>query len=67
MTDICDKCGHYWKLHELDNFCHYILGESNCGPDWCGCVAKRTENMCMHCLEEGYWEDEDKCPKCAKL
>lgn len=21
--------------------------------------------MCMHCLEEGEWADEDKCPKCA--
>ena len=21
--------------------------------------------MCMHCLEEGDWADEDKCPKCA--
>jgi RecJ-like exonuclease len=21
-------------------------------------------NMCMHCLEEGTWEDEDKCPIC---
>lgn len=21
-------------------------------------------NMCMHCLEEGDWEDEDKCPAC---
>lgn len=23
-------------------------------------------NMCMHCLEEGKWTDEDKCPKCAQ-
>ncbi len=21
-------------------------------------------NMCMHCLDEGDWEDEDACPKC---
>lgn len=21
-------------------------------------------SMCMHCLEEGDWPDEDKCPKC---
>lgn len=20
--------------------------------------------MCMHCLEEGDWSDEDKCPRC---
>lgn len=24
-----------------------------------------VENMCLHCLEEGYWIDEDKCPNCA--
>lgn len=24
------------------------------------------DNMCMHCLEEGNWEDEDKCPKCKE-
>lgn len=23
------------------------------------------ENMCLHCLEEGNWTDEDKCPSCA--
>ncbi len=23
------------------------------------------EMMCLHCLEEGDWDDEDKCPKCA--
>lgn len=22
-------------------------------------------NICMHCVEEGDWTDEDKCPKCA--
>ena len=21
--------------------------------------------MCFHCLEEGEWEDDDKCPSCA--
>jgi len=24
------------------------------------------ESICLHCLESGYWEDEDKCPKCEK-
>ncbi len=24
------------------------------------------KNMCSHCLDEGYWSDEDKCPKCTK-
>lgn len=22
--------------------------------------------LCMHCLEEGDWTDEDKCPRCAQ-
>lgn len=22
--------------------------------------------LCMHCLEEGNWTDEDKCPRCAR-
>lgn len=22
--------------------------------------------LCMHCLEDGEWEDEDKCPNCAE-
>ncbi len=22
--------------------------------------------LCMHCLEEGRWEDEDCCPKCRE-
>ncbi len=22
-------------------------------------------NQCMHCLQEGNWTDEDKCPQCA--
>lgn len=25
-----------------------------------------SETLCCHCLESGYWEDEDKCPKCTK-
>lgn len=24
------------------------------------------EDICSHCLELGYWEDEDKCPKCSR-
>lgn len=29
-------------------------------------VHPRTlQNMCLHCLEEGDWTDEDKCPDCA--
>ena len=24
-------------------------------------------NICFHCLEEGEWEDEDKCPSCATV
>ena len=23
-----------------------------------------NENMCLHCLEEGDWTNEDVCPKC---
>lgn len=23
--------------------------------------------LCMHCLEEGDWSDEDKCPQCERV
>lgn len=23
------------------------------------------ETLCLHCLNEGEWEDDDKCPTCA--
>lgn len=34
---------------------------------WIGCTACVPANICMHCLESGYWRDEDKCPSCESL
>lgn len=30
------------------------------------CKYCYRQNLCLHCLENGYWKDEDKCPACAK-
>jgi hypothetical protein len=36
-----------------------------CGSRGEGFLEGMIDNICMHCLQEGDWEDWDKCPDCA--
>lgn len=58
----------------------YLGIDENANPDlmycpYCGwalepkiqpkCSACTREQLCLHCLNSGFWVDEDKCPSCA--
>lgn len=59
-----------WCL-TIDEYCNYDV--KYC--PYCGwalapkkepkCAACTREQLCMHCLNSGFWADEDKCPSCA--
>jgi hypothetical protein len=50
--EVCPKCGHDWKLHNIHNYdppegCRFVIDPDGgtCGPPiWCDCRELKQQN-----------------------